>query len=253
MEPQTHSHGPSLSVPAAIIIAGAIIGGSLIIGLRSANVGNVGSGTAAPVGAAAPAAKAVNVKNVKITASDPYIGKANAPVTLAYWSDYQCPFCKAVEVGGVPQITVSASIPTLIKNYVDTGKLRIVFKDYPFLGNDSITAALYEHAVWEKYPSLFYTWREAMFKAQDQEGDVGFGNEASILKLIATIPGMDANALKALVAENKDRYTTEMNADKDEGTSLGVQGTPAFITGTVFIDGAQPLSSFTSAIDAQLK
>jgi protein-disulfide isomerase len=245
MEPQNKI---SISVPAAIIIAGVIIGGALIIGLKNANFG---SGTAAAP--AAPAKKTANIKDVKITANDPYIGKVNAPVTLAYWSDYQCPFCKAVEVGGVQGISVGASIPTLIKNYVDTGKLRIVFKDFPFLGNDSITAALYEHAIWEMYPDKFYTWRTAMFEAQDAEGDQGFGDEASILALIKTIPGMNADTLKALVAKNTDKYTQEVNADKDLGSSLGVQGTPAFITGTTFIDGAQPLSAFTTAIDAQLK
>lgn len=233
------------TTPVAIIIAGIVIGISLIVAFKQPS-------GAAPAAAAAPAKVAVNVKDVKIIADNPYIGNANAKATLVEWSDYQCPFCKAVETGGIPQITIDPSMPTLIKNYVDTGKLRIVFKDYAFLGNDSITGALYEHAVWEKYPSLFYKWREAMYKAQDAEGDIGFGNEATILKLIATIPGMDANALKALVAQNKDKYTTIMNNDRAEGSSFGIQGTPGFITGTTMIDGAQPLSSFTAAIDPQL-
>jgi len=91
-----------------------------------------------------------------------------------------------------------------------------------------------------------------MYEKQDAEGDQGFGDEASILALIKTIPGMNADTLKALVAKNKDAYTADMNADKSEGSSFGVQGTPAFITGTTFIDGAQPLANFKSAIDAQL-
>jgi protein-disulfide isomerase len=249
-QPKSSSQGFTISVPTAIIIAGAIIGGSLIIGLKSANIGSGAGAAAAPT---APAKKTANIKDVKITANDPYIGNANAPVTLAYWADYQCPFCKAVETGGVPQITVGASIPTLIKDYVDTGKVRIVFKDYPFLGNDSITAALYEHAIWEKYPAQFYAWRVAMFKAQDEEGDQGFGDETSILALIRTIPGMDANVLKALVAQNTAKYTAEIDADRAEGSTLGVQGTPAFITGTQFIDGARPLADFKAAIYSQLK
>jgi len=234
------------AIPASIVIAGGIIGLSLYFGLSHGSA----SATANPQ---QPAAKVVDIKDVKIGADDPYIGKADAPVTLAYWSDYQCPFCKAVEVGGVQGITLDPSIPTLIKDYVNTGKLKIVFKDFPFLGNDSITGALYEHAVWEMYPDKFYAWREAMYKAQDAEGDKGFGNEATILALIKTIPGMDGNALKALVAKNKDKYQSMIDADRAEGTALGVQGTPAFITGKQFIDGAQPLANFKSAIDAQLK
>ena len=195
---------------------------------------------------------AVDIKDVK-TGSDPYIGNANAPVTLAYWSDYQCPFCKAVEVGGVQGITVGASIPTLIKDYVDTGKLKIVFKDYPFLGNDSITAALYEHAIWKLYPNKFYTWRDAMFTAQDAEGDTGFGNAATIDALIKKIPGLDDAKIKADIAANTATYQKEIDADRAEGTSFGITGTPGFITGKTLIPGAVDLSTFTAAIDAQLK
>ncbi len=195
----------------------------------------------------------MDVTDVKIGPDDPFIGKADAPATMAYWSDYQCPFCKAVEVGGVQGINIDASIPTLIKDYVDTGKLRIVFKDFPFLGEDSITAALYEHAVWEMYPDKFYTWRAAMFKAQDEEGDAGFGDEASIVALIKTIPGMDASKLKALVAQKKDAYTKSAQDDYQEGASFGIQGTPGFIIGKQLIAGAEQLPTFTAAIDAALK
>lgn len=230
-----------LAVPISIVVAGALIAGAIYL----SNTRNAG----APQVVQQPK---VNIKDVKI-AGEPFIGDVNAPVTMAYWADYQCPFCKAVEVGGVPQIPTPSAIPLLIKNYVDTGKLKIVFKDFPFLGNDSTTAALYEHAVWELYPDKFYSWRSAMFKAQDEEGDQGFGNEASILKLIAKIQGLDANRLKALVAEKKDIYSKAIDADREEGSKFGVKGTPGFIIGTKFIAGADQLSTFTSAIEALLK
>ncbi|MDO8481750.1 MAG: thioredoxin domain-containing protein [bacterium] len=232
------------SIPIAIIIAGALIAGAVYFASIGRGTGNNG--------APAPSVK-VDIKDVQVTASDPYIGNANAPVTIAYWSDYQCPFCKAVEVGGIPQIQVDPAIPIIIKNYVDTGKVKIVFKDFPFLGEDSITASIYEHAIWELYPSKFYTWREAMLKAQDEEGDQGFGDEASILKLIGTISGMDADVLKAKVAAKKDTYAKTMEADRAEGAKLGVSGTPAFIIGTQLISGAQPIGVFTSALDIVLK
>lgn len=233
----------ALFIPVSIIIAGALIGGGLFFGLSK-------GGTAGQAGAQQPTA-AVNIKDVK-TDGDPYIGKKDAKVVLAYWSDYQCPYCKAVEVGGISQIPIEPALPTLIKDYVNTGKLKIVFKDYPFLGNDSITGALYEHAVWKLYPDKFYEWREAMYKAQDDEGDKGFGDEASIVKLIATIPGMDANKLKADVAANKADYQKKIDADRAEGTSFGISGTPGFITGTTLIPGAAELSTFKNAIDPQL-
>ena len=108
----------ALYLPISILIAGVLIAGGLYLGL-SAN-----SGSSAAV------APKVNIKDVNVEGS-PFIGKADAPVVLAYWSDYQCPFCKAVEIGGIPQIPIDPALPVLIKDYVDTGKLKIVFKDYP--------------------------------------------------------------------------------------------------------------------------
>jgi protein-disulfide isomerase len=233
----------ALYLPVAIILAGAIIAIGLFFGL---------SGKSASTAAAQPAKQAVDVKDVNLT-DEPFIGKADAPLTMAYWSDYQCPYCKAVEVGGVPQIPLDASIPTLIKNYVDTGKLKIVFKDFAFLGKDSITDAEYARAIWTLYPDKFYTWRDAMFKAQDQEGDQGFGNAASVDALIKTIPGLNDVAIKANVATNKAKYDAAIQADTAEGAKFGVQGTPGFVIGKQSIDGAVPLSQFTAAIDSQLK
>ena len=233
-----------LAVPIAIVIAGALIAGAVYF----ASIGRapVNAGAGAP-----PPQQPVNIKDVK-TAGDPFIGNPNAPVVLAYWSDHQCPFCKAVEVGGVPQIPIAPAFPELIKDYVDTGKLKIVFKDYSFLGPDSTTAALYEHAIWELYPDKFYTWRKAMMLAQDEE-HAGFGNESSILELIKTIPGVDSDKAKALVAKKTTAYTKSIEADRAEGASFGIQGTPGFITGTKLISGAAEAATFKAAIDEQLK
>ncbi len=112
----------------------------------------------------------VNVKDVKIE-GEPFVGNANAPMTIAFWSDFQCPYCKAFETGGIPQITTPAAMPELVKNYVDTGKVKIVFKDLAFLGPDSDTAALWSRAVWELYPAQYMAWRTAMYEAQDGEND----------------------------------------------------------------------------------
>lgn len=230
-----------LYLPLAIVAAGALIGLGVYYGLSH----NASSGAGAP-------SAQVDIKDVKID-GNPFIGKADAPVVVAYWSDYQCPFCKAVEVGGVSGISITPALPQLIKEYVDTGKVKLVFKDYPFLGDDSTMGALYEHAIWHLYPDKFYAWREKMIKAQDEEGDTGFGDEASILELIKTIPGLDAQKLKADVAANRAAYEASIDADRTEGTALGITGTPAFITGTTLIPGAVEFDSFKRAIDEQLK
>jgi protein-disulfide isomerase len=223
----------NLYIPVSIIVAGAIIGLAVY-----ATLGKSGGNTAG-----APTQQEVNIKDVKL-AGEPYIGKENAKLTMAYWSDYQCPFCKQFELN---------VLPSLIKKYVDTGKLKIVFKDFAFLGEDSNTAAEYEKAVWELFPTKFFAWREAMYKAQDEEGDQGFGDAASIDKLTATIGGIDVAAVKARVASSKSKYDTSIAADQTEGASFGIQGTPGFIIGNKGIDGAQPLGAFQAAIDPQLK
>ena len=233
----------ALILPAAIIIAGLLIGGGLYFGL--ANSGSAGQG------GTEPPAIAVDIKDVNID-GDPYIGKADAKVVLAYWFDYQCPYCKAVDVGGIPQIPIEPAMPLLIKEYVDTGKLKIVFKDFAFLSEDSTTAGLYENAVWNLYPDKFYEWHEAMFRAQDEEHG-GFGDEASIVALIGGISGVDATKVKADVAANRAKYQAEIDADRAEGTSFGINGTPGFIIGKTLIPGAAEIASFKSAIDPQLK
>lgn len=233
----------ALYIPGAIIVAGLIIGGSLIIAFK-------GSGTSQGATGQQPTI-AVNVEDVVIDDHHPYIGEKNAPVTLVAWEDYQCPFCKAVEVGH-EQIPGEPAMPQLIEEYVKTGKLKIVFKNYAFLGDDSKIAALYDLAVWKLYPQRYHEFREAMYNAQDEEHG-GFGNETSILAMIKKeLPGMDGAKLKADVTANVETYTKQMDEDRAEGASFGITGTPGFITGEVLIPGAVGIAEFKAAIDPQL-
>lgn len=240
-----------LTVPRAIIWNGFMIAAAVIIAAFIV-VHGLGQGTpaypsvadanaAAAQGAQAPAA-APDASKV-VTTSEPYIGNPNAPVTLDYWSDYQCPYCKQFE---------TKMLPTIVQNYVDTGKVKVVFKDFSFLGDDSDTDALYARAVWNLYPTEFFAWRTAMFNAQDGE-NTGFGDKASVEKLTATIDGIDASKVTADVATNKDAYTQAIAADRDEAQQYGVEGTPSFITGTQLIKGVVPYSTFQTDFDAQLK
>ena len=128
-------------LPIAVIVAGLLIAGAVLWnGSRS------GTG---PSGAAPKA----DIKDVQ-TDGDPFIGKADAAITIAFWSDFQCPYCKNFELGTLPQI---------ITDYVDTGKAKVVFMDFAFLGSDSITAGLYSRAGWKLYPDQDYAWRAAFY------------------------------------------------------------------------------------------
>lgn len=228
-------------LPVSVIAAGLLIAGAVVWnGSRPATTG--------------PKQVAVDIANVNIE-GDPFIGRADAPVTIAFWSDFQCPFCKQFETGGVDALTqrgITSAFPELVKNYVDTGKVKIVFMDFAFLSEDSFTAAVYSRAVWKLYPDQYYAWRTAMYVAQDEE-HAGFGDEASIKKLSATIPGIDVAALAADVAANRSTYDAMLEADKAEAAKVGISATPAFVIGKQVVSGAQPYSAFQAAIDPLLK
>ncbi|MDD2657810.1 MAG: thioredoxin domain-containing protein [Candidatus Pacebacteria bacterium] len=240
---QTNDTANNKFLPLAVVAAGLLIAGAVLWnGSRPAGTGSTGS---------PQAGVAVDVKNVK-TDGDPFIGRADAPVTIAFWSDFQCPYCKAVEVGGIPQIPIEPALPEVIKNYVDTGKVRIVFMDFNFLGPDSVTAGEYSRSVWKLYPSQYFAWRTAMYTAQDAENS-GFGDAASIDKLTATISGIDAAKVANDVKANKAAYAALMDADRAEAGKVGVNATPSFIVGTTLIPGAVPYATLQAAIDAALK
>lgn len=229
-------------LPIAVVVAGLLIAGAVLWN---------GSRTPTPSTGSGQAAAKVDIKNVK-TDGNPYLGQANAPVTIAFWSDFQCPFCKAAEVGGIPQITTPPALPDVIKNYVDTGKVKIVFMDFNFLGPDSLTAGEYNRAVWKLYPDKYFAWRTAMYTAQDDE-NAGFGDATSIDKLTATISGIDAAKVAADVKANASAYQALMDADKAEAAKVGVNATPSFVIGTQMIPGAVPYATLKAAIDAVLK
>jgi protein-disulfide isomerase len=235
----------NLYTPAAIVLAGILVAVGLYFGLAGKSAGGTGAGTQPSV--------AVNISDVKV-AGEPYIGQANAPVVMAFWSDYQCPYCRAFEVGGIPQITTPAAFPDIVKNYVDTGKLKVVFKDFQFLGQNSIDDGEYARAIWALYPQHYFVWREAMYNQQPQEGSLDeAANKAHIEKVTSSISGIDLTAVEANIEKNKSAYDAAMQADMQEGENFGLTGTPGFIVGTTFIGGAEPLSAFTAAIDPLLK
>lgn len=176
------------------------------------------------------------------TEGEPFIGKDDAPAVMVYWFDYQCPFCKRHE---------QTVMKELIKEYVNSGKLKIVFKDYQFLGPDSITAGLAASAVWEIASNKFFEWHKAMFEKQDDENS-GWGKKLDILALTKSL-GIDSLKVDQLMTQKASEYQKEMDEDKAEGTGFGIDGTPGTIIGKQLISGAQSYDSFKSAIEEELK
>ena len=215
------------SMQLSIVAAAAILGGAFYFG------GNAAPRTAQPTG---EETMAVDIKDVK-TAGQPFIGNPDAPVTMAVWFDYQCPFCKSFELETIAQLD---------REYVQTGKLKIVFKDFQFQGPDSTNTALFGRAMWETYPEHFHSWVRAV---------AGIDEESipNIKALAAAIPGVDADRVGRVMNEKKAEYQAAIDADYGEGVVFGIQGTPSSIIGTTFINGAQPYAVVSQAVEAALK
>ena len=182
----------------------------------------------------------VDINNVKITGR-PYIGQQDAPVTIAYWFDYQCPFCKKMEQNVITQ---------LITDYIEPGTVKLVYKDYQFLGADSQTAGLASRAVWEIAPERFFEWHKAMYENQDGE-NYAWGSKTDILLLTKSL-GIDQIKVGKLMTDKAQIYQSAIDADKAEGKTYGIRGTPGTVIGKKLITGAQSYSVFKSAIDQVL-
>jgi len=221
-------------LPAAVILAGLFIAGAVIW-----NGSHPGTGTTPT-----PTATTVNIKNVK-TDGEPFIGNANAPVTIAEWSDYQCPFCKEFELTTLPQI---------VQNYISAGKVKIVYKDFQFLGPDSMVDAEYARAIWSLYPAQFSAWRTAIFSQEPQENSMSASdNLAFLIKVTGSVAGIDVSKVTTAVTANQATYDAAINADKTEAGNFGITATPSFVVGTQMIASAYPYATFQTALDALLK
>jgi len=184
----------------------------------------------------------VDIKNVN-TAGQPFVGSATAPVVLAEWADYQCPFCKKMEQEVMPQFYT---------DYVKTGKVKIVYKDYEFLGADSQTLGQFARAVWAVAPDKFWDWHKAMFDNQGTE-NTDWATHAKIMSITtAAIGASDASKVSQLVSANASTYQKLMDADKAEGSSFGISGTPGFILGTQVISGYTDYATLKADVEAVL-
>lgn len=170
-------------------------------------------------------------------------GRADAPLTLIEFSDFQCPFCARHTRETFEQIQ---------KTYVDTGKVRYVFRHFPieslhkraFAGAYAAECAARQGKFWEIHTRLF---------ANQQQME-----DADLLAHAKAI-GVDLAAFQQCVtaADVKAKVMTDL----DEGARAGVSGTPMFFIGTMEggkvralkrLNGAVPFAAFQQTIDALL-
>lgn len=239
-------------VGTALIAGALIISASVIYSFKT--VGKQLSGTATvassqntvaqapsqPSAAAqplAPAAPGVPV-NIKLAANTPYLGSGTAKVTVVEYADYRCPFCERL---------FTTVLPDIKSKYIDTGEIKFIYQDFAFLGADSNTAAEASHCAADQ--NKFWQYHDYLFKNQGSES----GDWASAVneKIFAKTLGLNTTQFNSCLDSGK--YKQEVLNETAAGKSYGVTGTPTVFVNGVAVVGAQPLTAFTSAIDAALK
>ncbi|MEE8259463.1 MAG: DsbA family protein [Nitrospinaceae bacterium] len=187
-------------------------------------------------------------KPADITIGDsPVMGQADAPVTMVEFTDYQCPFCRRYSNGTFPQI---------IKDYVKTGKVRYVVRQFPL-------KAIHPKAVKASEASLCAGDQGKYWEMHDRifQKTKAFNQEEWVRHAAAL--GLDMGSFKDCLGNGKNASRVEQ--DLKEGTALGMRGTPGFFFGRTdpddpnkfkavqMIRGAFPYPQFKQIIDKLLK
>jgi protein-disulfide isomerase len=225
------------AVAAAVgaLAAVALVGASL--------VGGRGSSHAAP-----STTVAMSAETARLLAGIPQhgdtLGAPRAPVTLVEYADMQCPYCGEFARG---------TLPTLIRDYVRPGKVKLVFRGLQFVGADSATAltAVYASGRQDRQ----WNYLELMYQNQGTE-NTGWVTEDLITAIGEAVPGLDVARMQS---DRQSQPVTDAIAVSGRRAQLdGVRGTPWFEVGktggatrTLQISSLDP-SAFTPALDRLL-
>ena len=238
-------------VLAGLLVVAAFAIGSLYTKVTMLEKGTATAGTQPAAGAAATPAP----KPVTVSKNDPSQGKSDAKVTVVEFADFQCPYCSAYS--GLDAQTVKAMQgqnpswqpvePNLFKDYVNSGKVRFIWKDYPFLGQESIWAG--EAARCAQDQGKFWQFHDYLYSHQGQENSGAFSKD-NLKKFAASLNLNTADFNKCL---DSDKYLKQMQDAQTYGQSVGVDGTPATFVNGQLVSGAVPYSQIKSLVDAALK
>lgn len=242
-----------LTTPVSILIGSILISVSILMsggavqikGFNNGATGTLPTASTLPTAAAPtePTSATVSMDD------DPVLGDKNAPVTIVEFSDYECPFCKR---------HFDTTYPQLKANYIDKGKVKLVFRDMPLSFHEPMatTEAIAANCAREQGGDAAY-WKlhDTMFSKTTSNGT---GLTKDQLNQFATEQGLNVDNFKSCVDSQK--YKDEVVKDSTDGNSAGATGTPSFIIGKSgaqvsgkLIVGAQPYGAFQAEIDALLK
>ena len=248
--------GSFITTPTSILVGSILIAISILISggavqIKGFNAAKTG-GTTAPTASIAPAAAAGAAEPTSATVSmddDPVLGDPDAPVTVVEFSDYECPFFKR---------HYDQTYAQLKTNYIDTGKVKLVFRDLPLSFHDPLDtkqAIAANCAIEQGNDETYFKMHGEIFKTTTSNGS---GMTMDQLYGLAGTIGIDQAAFKTCI--DTDKYKDEVAKDLADAGAAGASGTPSFVIGKSgdevsgkLIVGAQPYSAFQAEIDALLQ
>ena len=173
----------------------------------------------------------------------PILGSESAPITIVEFGDYQCEACYA---------WFHNTRDTLIDNYIETGKAKLIFVDLPFLGRDSPTAAQASYCAEDQ--GQYWEYHTMLYTFQDGHPDSGWADRD---RLNSFAFSLDMNIDEFNECMDSSKYKKRVKSNYDEAVNNGVQSTPTFIIISEDgkkeqFSGAQPYSVFSVTIESML-
>ncbi len=184
----------------------------------------------------------VGGESVNVSADDdPFLGKANAPVTMIEFSDFQCPFCRKFWREAFSQIK---------KNYIDSGQVKFVYRDFPIASlHPAAEAAAYAGECAQEQ-GKFWQMHDKIFEEQDRQGQGTITFGVADLKNWAREIGLSEEEFNSCLDSQK--YREEVQRDLEAGLAAGVAGTPTFYLNGRVVRGALEYEQFAKVIEEEL-
>ncbi len=164
---------------------------------------------------------------------DSILGDENAPVTIIEFSDYECPFCARFYLNTFPQLK---------REYIDTGKVKLVYRDFPLSFHQNAQKAA-EAAECAGEQDKYYEMHDKIFENQQ-------AITATNLKEYAKEIGLNTNEFNECL--DSGEMANEVQKDFQDGQSIGIRGTPTFFINGKLLRGAQPFEEFQKIIEKEL-
>lgn len=165
------------------------------------------------------------------------LGSPDAPATMEVWADFQCPGCG---------IFARAAGARIIRDYVATGQLRLVFRDYAFLGDESTEAAIAARAA--EAQGRFWPYHDWLFANQSGENRGAFRRE--VLVGIAREIGLDVPAFEAALGDSA--LADAVAAETRSGSTVPVTSTPTLVIGDEVVKGVPAWEELSAKIEAEI-